>query len=127
MEAAYSTDKGLTGKIVLEKGAFRLTVDENGDGLLTGKAGRVSFIGSPVLEKIGATVRRVTIVFDNDGNNRVRYRASFKIGPATTAVTGDFDPKAFVLSCSGLLCKAARAMKYRHRGYDAELQNIMGH
>jgi hypothetical protein len=49
------------------------------------------------------------------------------VAVAAISVSGSFDIEQLILSCSGLLCKAARALKERNRAYDFELQRIMGH
>ncbi len=38
VELAYSKDKGMTTKIVRKKGNFKLTVDQDGNGVLSGSA-----------------------------------------------------------------------------------------
>ena len=51
IEVAYSTDEGMTTKIVLEKEPFKMTLDEQGNATLIGKAGFVKFKGTPALEQ----------------------------------------------------------------------------
>ncbi|AFU98416.1 hypothetical protein M5M_06105 [Simiduia agarivorans SA1 = DSM 21679] len=58
---------------------------------------------------------------------RVGYTATFSLEIISVIVSGNFDLEKLITSCSGLLCKAARALKGRHQAYDAELQQIMGH
>ena len=58
---------------------------------------------------------------------KVGYNATFDLEFIKLSVLGDFDLETLITSCSGLLCRAARAMKGRHRAYDAELQRIMGY
>jgi len=127
IEAAYSQDKGLTTKIVRSKGAFKLTVDQNGNARLTGKVGAVSFSGSDTLDKIGASIKFVNVSFSNGGSGNVKYTAMIDIKSAKIAISGSFNMEKLITSCSGLLCKAARALKGRHQAYDMELQRIMGH
>ncbi len=127
LEVAYSQDKGLTTKIVRAKGAFKLTVDQNGNARLTGKLGAVSFSGSDTLDKIGANIKFVNVSFSNGGSGNIKYTAMIDIKSAKIAITGNFNIEKLITSCSGLLCKAARALKGRHHAYDMELQRIMGH
>ena len=127
LELAYSKDKGMTVKIMAKKGGARLTVDQNGKATLSGTAGIVTFSGSPVLEKIGAKIKRVSVSFNNKGGMNVGYSATFDLAYMKLTVMGDFDLEKLITSCSGLLCRAARALKGRHHAYDMELQRIMGH
>lgn len=127
LELAYSKDKGMTVKIMAKKGGVKLTVDQNGKGTLSGTAGTVTFSGSPVLEKIGAKIKRVSVSFNNKGGMNVGYSATFDLVYMKLTVMGDFDLETLITSCSGLLCRAARALKGRHHAYDMELQKIMGY
>lgn len=127
LELAYSKDKGMTVKIMAKKGGARLTIDQNGKATLSGTAGIVTFSGSPVLDKIGATIKRVSVSFNNKGGMNVGYNATFDLEYMKLTVMGDFDLEKLITSCSGLLCRAARALKGRHHAYDMELQKIMGY
>jgi len=122
-----SEDKGLTAKIVASKGAFKLTVDENGNGTLSSTVGKVTFSGSPVIEKIGAKIKMVSVTFSPGEDKKVKYHATFDLKVAKLSVSGGFDMEELITSCSGLLCKAEKAMKGRHQAYELELQRIMGH
>jgi len=126
LEVAYSKDKGLTTKIMAEKGNAKLVVDHTGKATLTGTAGFLSFSGSPVLDKIGVKVKRVSIDFENKGKMKVGYNATFSLEVISVTVKGDFDLEELITSCSGLLCQAARALQGRHKAYDMQLQSIMG-
>ena len=127
LELAYSEDKGMTAKIVANKAGAKLTIDQNGNATLTGNTGAVTFTGSPVLERIGVKIKRVSISFNNKGGMNIGYRATFDLLYIKLTVMGDFNLEELITSCSGLLCKAARALKGRHHAYDLELQKIMGH
>jgi len=127
LELAYSEDKGMTAKIVASKAGAKLTIDQNGNATLSGNTGAVTFTGSPVLERIGVKIKRVSISFNNKGGMNIGYRATFDLLYMKLTVMGDFDLEELITSCSGLLCKAARALKGRHHAYDLELQKIMGH
>jgi len=126
LEVAYSKDKGLTAKIMAEKGKAKLIVDQSGKATLTGTVGSLSFSGTPVLNKIGVKIKRVTINFENKGKMKVGYTATFNLEVISLTVMGNFDLEELITSCSGLLCRAARALKGRHKAYDMELQRIMG-
>ena len=127
IELAYSKDKGMTAKIMAKKGSAKLTVDQNGKATLSGSAGVLTFSGTPVLEKIGAKIKRVSVTFNNKEGMKIGYTATFDLEYITLSVFGDFDLEELITSCSGLLCQAARALKGRHHAYDMELQKIMGH
>jgi len=119
-------NKSVAMKIVRSKGNFRLTVDQDGNAKLTGKTGVVVFNGSPVLEELGVAVKYISVSFGRNDNGAIRYTGSFKVGFATLVVSGSFDIEKLVLSCSGILCVAARALKDRSRVLrDRELQRIM--
>ena len=127
IELAYSKDKGMTVNIMAEKGNAKLTVDQNGKAILSGSAGTLTFSGAPVLEKIGAKIKRVNVSFNNKDGMRVGYTATFDLEFIKLSVFGGFDLEELITSCSGLLCQAARALKGRHHAYDMELQKIMGY
>lgn len=127
IELAYSKDKGLTAKIMAKKGNVKLTVDQNGNATLSGSAGVLTFSGTPVLEQVGAKIKRVSVNFNNQDGMKVGYTATFDLEFIKLSVSGNFDLEKLITSCSGLLCQAARALKGRHHAYDMELQKIMGH
>ncbi len=126
LEVAYSQNKGLTTKIMAKVGNAKLTVDQNGNAILSGSAGVLTFSGKPVLEKIGVKIKRVSVNFSNEGGMKVGYSATYSLEIISVTVKGEFDLEALITSCSGLLCQAARALKGRHQVYEMELQKIMG-
>ncbi len=127
IEVAYSKNKGLTTKILREKGPFKLTVDQDGNARLSGKVGIVNFSASDTLDEIGANIKSVSVRFANGEGGRVKYTAIIDIKAAKIAISGSFDFEKLVTSCSGILCRAAKALKGRHHAYDMELQRIMGY
>ncbi len=127
LEIAYSEDKGLTTKIVMSKGGYKLTVDQNGDARLTGKFGVVTFSGDDALDKLGINIKFISVSFSAGSSGNVKYTAMIDIKSAKIAFTGSFNIEKLITSCSGILCKAARALKGRHHAYDMELQRIMGY
>ncbi len=56
---------GMTAK----KGGTKLTVDQNGKATFSGTAGIITSNGSPVLDKIGAKIKRVSVSFNNKGDS----------------------------------------------------------
>lgn len=126
IEIAYSTNKGVTTKIVRGKGNFRLTVDQNGQVVLSGSVGVLTFSGEPVLKEIGAKIKRVSVNFTKGENHSVKYQATFSLEIISLSLGGSFDIEELITSCSGLLCKAAKAMRQRNTQYENELQKIMG-
>lgn len=127
IEAAYSKDKGMTVKILAQKGKAKLTVDQNGKATLSGSAGILTFSGTPVLEKLGVKIKRVSVSFNNNDEMEVSYSATFDLEYIKLSVFGDFNLEELITSCSGILCRAARALKDRHQAYDIELKKIMGY
>ena len=80
IELAYSKDKCITSKIMAKKGNVKLTVDQNGKATLSGSAGMLTFSGAPVLQRIGAKVKRVSVNFNNeDGMNEGRLFRNFQL------------------------------------------------
>lgn len=128
IEVAYSKNVGVTSKIVRSKGDFKVTVDANGNATLSGSVGMLTFKADSVLSSLGAKVKNASIFFTKGEGSDVKYTATFKfVDIAAISVSGVFNIENLILSCSGLLCKAARALKGRNKAYDLELQRIMGH
>lgn len=99
---------------------------------MPGSAGVVTFSENPALKQIGAKISRVGIRFYNvsekDGDMIVGYSATFKvIGSLQATVSGDFDLKKLITSCSGLLCIAAKLLEGRNHAIDLEMKEIMGY
>jgi len=128
IDVAYSTNEGLTTKIFREAGAFRLTVDQEGNVELTGKAGVVRMSGTPTLDKLGVALRRLTVNFLGDENGDIRYTAGVGVkGGGTLTVSGSFNIVKLITACSGLVCQAARHLKGHGPAADLELQRAMGY
>lgn len=127
IEIAYSKDKGMTAKIVRSKGDFKISIDQDGNASLSGTVGIVAFKSDEAFRQIGAKIKKGTILFSSGDEGEINYTASFSFsGAANITVSGSFDVEKMILSCSGLLCQAARALKGKHAAYDEELKNIMG-
>lgn len=114
LELSIDTNREVAIKIVRSKGPFKLTVDPNGNTTLSGKAGILTFKGSPVLEELGATVKFVSVLFGQNDDGTINYSGTFKIGVYAMSISGDIDIEKLILGCSGLLCAAARALKNRN-------------
>jgi hypothetical protein len=129
IEVAYSTDKGMTTKIVMDKGTFKLTLDEDGNAELTGKAGPVRFVGGPELRKMGLNVGAMSIMFTGDESGDVRFFGS--VGPkgkVGLTVSGKVNIVELITTCSGLLCQAARLLKgASNPALDIEYRRHMGY
>jgi hypothetical protein len=126
IELAYSKDRGVTTKIVRKNGSFNLTVDQDGNATLSGSAGILTFKGDTALSGLGAKVKNVSIMFSHGDGNKVTYTAMYSFSSAANiAVSGNLDIEELILSCSGLLCQAARALKGNHASYEMELKKIM--
>jgi hypothetical protein len=121
IELAYKSDDKVTVSIVKSKGPFTLKVDQNGNATLSGKAGVVRFAASEEVNKFGIGFKYANIMFFG-GNGKLNYSASFgfdRIGKIT--FTSFIDVEKLILSCSGLLCQAARLLKNRHKQIDESL------
>ncbi|VAW91555.1 hypothetical protein MNBD_GAMMA23-1049 [hydrothermal vent metagenome] len=131
LELAYSKDEGLTTKIVLSKGNFKLKVNTNGDATLSSSAGMLTFRGGPALTGLGAKIKNISVSFSQGEDKKTNYMAMFSFsGAANISISGTFDIEKLITSCSGLLCQAARLLQRRNKqlkAYDMELQRIMGY
>jgi hypothetical protein len=128
IEVAYSEDKGMTTKIALTKGKFKLTVDEDGNAELTGTVGHVRFAGGPTLKKMGLNIGAVNIMFTGDESGDVRFSGGVGVkGGVTAMVSGKFNIVELITTCSGLLCIAARYLKGRSPAVDEQLQRSVGY
>lgn len=125
IELAYSQNKGLTYSIIAQKGNAKLTIDQNGKAIISGTAGVVVISEGVDATKIGAKIKRANITFSNEDGMNIGYSGTIDYGVAKVSVIGTFNLEALITSCSGLLCKAARALKGRYRAYDEELKRIM--
>lgn len=108
--------------MIKEKGSFALKISHNGDAELSGKAGYVKFSAKQELAQIGLDLKIASIMFTSGRNGKIRYIASFSFfGGATVEFASSIDIEKLILSCSGLLCQAARLLKNRHRQIDQSL------
>jgi hypothetical protein len=128
IEVAYTQNSGMTTKIVMDKGAFKLSVDEDGNAELTGKLGHLRFTAGPTLEKIGLGMRRISVSFAGKQDGDVDFVADVGMpNKATVTFYGTFNIVKLITECSGMLCQAARLLKGFDAATDAKLQQIMGY
>lgn len=122
IELAYKENKGITTSLIREKGPFSLKISDNGDAMLTGKAGVVRFSAKEEIKSIGLELKAVSIMFSGAKGGKIRYLAAFKFaGSVSIEFTSLLDIENLILSCSGLLCRAARLMKERHQRIDSSI------
>ncbi len=127
IQIAYTKNKGLTTKIVLKKGKFKITISENGRVKLHGSVGVLSFNGGAALEEMGAKIKFATIHFSKAEGSSANYRASFSFAgdQASILVHGTLNIEELITSCSGLLCQAARLLKGNNKRNEKRLKEIM--
>lgn len=124
LEASYSTDQTLTAKLFREAGPLKLSVDHRGNASLDGKAGSVSFSVSQAMRELGMQVRMIDISMRVDEKGLLHYTASFSFQRALSLTTrGSLDVEKLITACSGLLCKAARALMGAQRARDQVLMD----
>ncbi|CAG23262.1 hypothetical protein [Photobacterium profundum] len=126
IEVAYSKNKGLTTSIMLDAGFIKLTVNERGNALLSGKAGVVTFSGLDVINELGMQVKRVSVSIKNEGKGQASYTATLNLGLISTSIKGSFNVEELITQCSGLLCIAARRLKNRPAYIEKKLLEAMG-
>lgn len=125
LELSYRQKEGLTSQLFRQQGNLKLTVDQSGNATLSGNAGVVAFSASESLRSIGVSVRAVTVLMTVDGDGLIHYNASFRLGINTLMVRGAIDVEKLITTCSGILCRAARAMRNRPAQIDRELSEAL--
>ncbi|USD67898.1 hypothetical protein [Vibrio sp. SCSIO 43136] len=126
IEISYSKNNGLTSAILLEVGSASLTVDDQGNAILSGKVGIVTFNGKDAIDEIGVQVKRLSVKFSNEGQGVTSYKATMSFVGMGLSVTGSFNVEELILSCSGLLCIAARKLKNRPKYIEDQLSKAIG-
>lgn len=123
IDVAYSRNKGLTAAVLKSKGNLKLTVDTQGHAVLSGDAGMVVFKADSALKELGAKVKNVSILFSKGkGDFDLNYTAMVSFfGAASISTSGAFNLEKLLLSCSGLLCIAARS----YRNSDQKIREAM--
>ncbi len=120
LEIAYKTDRKLTASLVKNKGPFTLEVDNTGNATLSGNAGVVTFSVLDEIKQFGLKFKYASVRFSGNKQGMINYQASFG-APIEISVMGFIDVENLILSCSGLLCIAARAMRNRHHLIDKSI------
>ena len=111
---------------MISKGNVKLIVDQNGRATLSGQAGPLTFSGKPALDQLGVSIKRIRVNFNNKSSMKIGYSATVSLEIISMTVKGSFDLEELITSCSGFLCKAAKALTSRKASVDRELKNIMG-
>jgi len=122
IELAYKSDGDITASLVKSKGGFTLKVNDKGEGILSGKAGIVRFSAKKEVKQFGLDFKVASIMFSGNKNGKIHYTATFNfLGGVKVAFSSIVDVEKLILSCSGLLCQAARLLKNRHKQIDQSL------
>lgn len=126
LELSYARNEGVTASILREVGPASIAVDSDGVGTLRGKAGNVTFSATEAVKELGIQVRRVGISMDVNEEGELDYTARFLFtGALALSVRGSIDVEKLILACSGLLCRAARALKGRTVSTDREIERAL--
>lgn len=125
LELSYARNEGLTASIIREVGPAKISVRSDGSATLSGKAGVVTFSASDAIEEIGITVSRIGVSLSIREDGQLDYSARFFTGALALSANGTIDVEQLILACSGILCRAARALKQRTRSVEAELEGAL--
>jgi hypothetical protein len=127
LEVAYSKNKGMTTALMRSKGNVKISVNQHGKVLMLGSVGVLTFSAEDALKSLGVKVRFISVSFSKVDEKNIKYKATFTfIKVASLSISGNFDIEEMILSCSGLLCRAARALKNRPEYIERELQRQVG-
>lgn len=121
IELSYAKNEGLTASIIREVGSAKISVNTDGSATLSGQAGAVTYLASDAIKELGVQASRIGIAMAIDEEGQLEYTARFFIGAMVLTARGTIDVEQLILSCSGFLCRAARALQGRTRTVDAEL------
>lgn len=89
-------------------------MSQDGKATLSGAAGLLTFSVSEEVKAIGVDFKYASIMFSGNKDGNLRYMATFGLG-SPVRVNGALDVEKLILSCSGLLCSAARAARQRYK------------
>ena len=92
---------------------------------MSGKAGVVKFSVNDEIKEYGISFKYARIMFSGNQNGMIRYSLSFGIG-AEIMLSGLLDIENLLLNCSGLLCKAVQAYKFRAQMIDKSINASLG-
>jgi len=122
IELAYKSNGDITASLIKSKGGFTLKVNDKGEAILSGKSGMVRFTVKDEIKQFGIDLKVASIMFSGNRNGKIHYAASFNfMGGAKVEFSSIVDIEKLILSCSGLLCQAARLLKNRHKKIDQSL------
>ena len=113
LEFSYAKNGEMTASILREAGPVKLKVSDDGTATLSGQSGKVTYSASTVLSEVGVQIRRVGISMSVNDEGNLQYQARFWTGAITLNTRGTIDVEALLLTCSGMLCRAARALQKR--------------
>jgi len=127
LEISYKSNGEITANLIKSKGPFTLRIDQNGSATLSGKAGTVRFSVKNNVSSFGVDLKYVGVFFSGTGNGKIVYRATFKLEAAdfkaiSITYSSFLDLEKLILSCSGLLCQAAKHLKNRFQKIDRSIQ-----
>lgn len=126
LELSYARNEGLTARILREVGPASVSVASDGTATLSGKAGNVTFSANEVVQSIGLQIRRIGVNMEVTEDGELEYTARFLFaGALALSARGTIDVEELILSCSGLLCRAARALKSRTASTDREIERAL--
>ena len=119
-EIAYKENGEITAALIKDKGPFKLQVDNKGNAIISGKAGKVAFSVSEEIKEFGFDFKYASIMLSGNKQGMIQYRGTFGL-MIEVEIVGFIDVEQLILNCSGLLCIAARAMKYRYQMIDKSI------
>lgn len=123
IELAYKENEGITRSLIKSKGPFTLKINERGEATLTGKSGVVRFDVNDEIKQFGLDIKMVSVMFSGGNEGKLHYMASFNfLGSVRVEFSSVIDIEKLILSCSGLLCRAARLLKNRHQQIDQSIR-----
>lgn len=126
LELSYRRNGERTARLMREAGPVTISVDQNGQAVINGRAGMVVVSAAQATRELGVSVRAITVMMTVDGAGDIRYNAQFRLGVAAVGVSGSIDVEKLLLSCSGLLCRAARMLNGRSAHLDRQMLEAMG-
>ncbi len=127
IELAYKSNDGVTTSLVKSSGPFTMSIDDQGNAVLSGKAGLVKFSAQDQIKQIGVDLKRASIMFSGSKSGKLHYVASFDFwGGLSVEFASVLDIDKLLSSCSGLLCHAYRLIKTeRHKAIDKSLYEAL--
>ena len=126
LEVAYNTDGEVTSRLLKSTGPVTVAVDHHGNASISGNAGRLTFSVSEALQDLGMQLRVADVSMHVDDEGMIEFTANFRFVRAASASTrGRIDVEQLITSCSGLLCRAARALKGAGAARDKQLQEAL--